>query len=120
MVITPRYNDREKKTVTLVALRTVNEFRNFLYEIVVHPEVSGHALRLKIQGLRAPQVSLPGTGPARWSAEYDDLQGAYTVTVSKLEREENAFDIRIASDKVIVEKSPKTKFVELITTEEDR
>jgi hypothetical protein len=119
LLITPKYDDREKKSVTFVALRTVNEFKNFLYEIVVHPEVSERTLRFNIQGLRAPQLTLPGTGPARWSHEFNDLHGAYTVIVSKIERDENIFNVRIAKDKVVVEKSPKTRFVDLVTSEEE-
>lgn len=119
VLITPFYKEREKETVTRVALRTVNEFTNFLYEIVVHPELSDRTIRLNIHGLRAPQVTLPGTGPAVYETEYKDLDGSYEVVVSKLDREENSFTVQISKDGVVVEKSPKIKFSEIVTNAEE-
>ena len=119
LLITPKYKEREKKTVILAALRTVNEFTNFLYEIIVQDSVVDHNLHLKIHGLRAPQVTLPGTGPAVFNKEYEDLSGKFNVIVSKLGREENVFVVNISKEKITIEKSPKEKFVEIVTSEED-
>jgi hypothetical protein len=119
LLITPKYKEREKKTVILAALRTVNEFTNFLYEIIVQDSVVDHTLHLKIHGLRAPKLTLPGMGPATFLKEYDDLNGTFNVIITKLDREENAFVVDISKEKVILEKSPKEKFVEIVTSEED-
>ncbi|MBI4549017.1 MAG: hypothetical protein HY707_13625 [Ignavibacteriae bacterium] len=119
LLITPKYNERTKETVTLVALRTVNEFSNFRYELVVEPEFANNTLRLNIHGLRAPQLTLPESGPALFQTEYSDLIGAYTIIVSKLDQEENAFSIKISNEKVTVEKSPNKKFVEIVTKVEE-
>ena len=119
LLITPLYKEREKETVILVALRTVNEFINFLYEIIVEDNVTNHDFRLNIHGLRAPQVSLPGIGPARFSKEYVNLSGKYNVIVTKLGREENVFVVEISNEKVALEQSPKKKFVEIVTNKED-
>ena len=119
LLIIPVLKDRERKTVTLVALRTVNEFTNFRYEIVVEPELSNHTLRLTIQGLRAPQVTIPGGGPAVFRTEYSDLNGSYTIVVSKLNRAESTFLVKISKGMVIVEKGPKKSFVEIVTNEEE-
>jgi hypothetical protein len=119
LLITPKYKEREKKTVTLVALRTVNEFTNFLYEIIVQDSMNDNTMHLKIQGLRAPQVSLPGMGPAKFKKEYDGLSGTFTVIVTKLDREENVFVVDISTQNVALIKGPKTKFVEVVTEEND-
>ena len=119
LLITPKQTEREKQTVILVALRTVNEFNNFLYEIVVEPELSDRTLRLNIHGLRAPQVTIPGTGPAKFMTEYTNLNGMYSVVVSKPNGGENSYDVSIAKEKVSVERSPRNKFVDLVTNEEE-
>lgn len=119
VLITPRYKEREKTVVTRVALRTVNEFSNFRYEIVVAPELQDRSLRLNIHGLRAPQVSLPGSGPAVYETEYPDLHGEYDIVVSKLDREENTFGVTITDQHVTLERSPRKKFVEVVTEESE-
>ncbi len=119
LLITRHYKERELKTVTLVAIRTVIEFTNFLYEIIVEPILEAHSLHLKIHGLRAPQVSIPGTGPAKSATEFDDLKGHYIVTVTKPGGEENSFEVFISRENVKVEKSPRKKFVDLVTTIEE-
>jgi hypothetical protein len=119
LLITPKYKERENKTVILVALRTVSEFTNFLYEIIVEDSVNDNNLLLSIHGLRAPQVSLPGTGPAVFKKEFTGFNGTYTVVVTKLNREENLFTVNISNKKVTIENSPNEKFVELVTSEEE-
>lgn len=119
LLITPGRDARDTSAVTLIALRTVNEFTNFRYEIVVEPERSGRTIRLSIHGLRAPQVTIPGTGPAVFRTEYEGLRGTYSVVVSKLDREENAFSVQISVDKVTVKDSPTVRFVDIVTREED-
>jgi hypothetical protein len=95
LLLTHRYNERRKKTVMVAALRTTNEFSNFRYQIVVEEHRTNNELRLKIQGLRAPQVSLPGSGPATFEKEYDDFAGQLTLIVTKLGGEENIFEVGI-------------------------
>jgi hypothetical protein len=119
LLIVPKYKETEKKSVTHVALRTVNEFTSFRYEIVVAAELAGRTLRLTIHGLSAPQLTLPSTGPALFQTEFDGLRGKYSVVVSKLDREENSFSVQISPEQVIVEQSPATKFVEIVTREEE-
>ena len=75
VLIMREMNEREKRMVTRVALRTTIEFRNFHYEIIVEPILDGRTLHLKIHGLRAPQVTIPGTGPAKYSTTFGDLDG---------------------------------------------
>ena len=119
MLITREYDDREKKLVTLVAVRTVNEFTNFHYEIIVQPTVDEHTLRFDIRGLRAPQVSIPGMGPAIWSSRFGNLNGRFDVVISKLDREENSYGVRITEREVIVESGPEKRFIDLVTRKEE-
>ena len=119
LLIVPKYKEREEKTVTLFALRTVTEFTSFRYDIVVETELAGRTLRLSIHGLRAPQVSIPGTGPAVFEAEFEKLRGTYAVVVSKLDREENNFSVQISGEKVTVKESPGDTFIELVTNREE-
>ena len=119
LLITPKQGEREKETVILVALRTVNEFKNFLYEIVVEPRLADRTVRLDIHGLRAPQVTIPGTGPAKFMTEFKDLHGIYSVAVSKPNGEENLYKVNISNTEVIIEESPNKKFVDLVTNEEE-
>ncbi len=117
VLVMPRYKEREKETVTVIALRTVHEFTNFRYEIVVDPKLVERTIRLNIHGLRAPQVTLPGSGPAIFETEYSNLHGTYQIVVSKLDREENVFCVNISDKTIVVEQAPEEKFVEMVTSE---
>ena len=71
------------------------------------------------RGLRAPQVSLPSSGPAVFETELKKLRGAYDVIVAKPNRETNEFSINVSDKFVTVNKGPVNKFVEIVTIEED-
>src|SRR5262249_49136945 len=111
VLMTQKYDTHEKRDATFVGVRTVNEFQNFLYEIVVATEVSGRTVKIDIRGLRAPAVTIPGTGPARYSVSIPELQGVYTVVISKLDKEENEYEINASAGRVTVTRSPEDKFV---------
>ncbi len=115
LLIDQKRKEREQTTVTRAALRTVNEFTNFRYEIVVEPVLEGKTIRLSIHGLRAPQVTIPGTGPAVFETEFEGLRGTYTVVVSKLDREENQFTISISAESVTLKSPAGGGFVDLVT-----
>lgn len=115
ILIAPVHHERQHERLTLIAMRTVNEFSTFRYDIVVEPELKDHTLTLNIRGLRAPQVSLPGSGPAVFRTEIENLSGRYEIVVCKLDRQVNAFTVLISEDSITVEKSPKDKFVEIVT-----
>lgn len=112
-------DDREKEIVTMVAIRTTIEFKNFLYEIIVEPIVSDRTLHLKIHGLRAPQVTIPGTGPAKFSTTFSKLSGNYNLIIAKPNGEENTFGVAISKDFVTVEPNLNKKFVDVVTKEEE-
>jgi hypothetical protein len=89
------YDEKVKAVVTEALLRTTTEFTSFTYEIVVEPRLSAHELRLNIQGLRAPQLSMPEVGPALYKTSFPGLRGTYQLVVSKLGRDENVFTVTI-------------------------
>lgn len=119
LLITPRFNERKKRIVTHVALRTVKEFTNFRYELVADAHVGNHTISIDIKGLRAPELTLPDVGSAIFETEFDDLNGVYDVAVRKLRKEVNLFRVSISPQKVAVIKKPDKQFIDLVTQRED-
>jgi len=119
LLMTPCYSERKRRPVTYLALRSVKQFRSFRYDIVVEHRLDGNTLYLDIRGLRPPELTLPGVGPAIFETEYDNLAGNYEVVITKLHKEVNRFHVRIAPEKVLVEKSPRARFIDLVTRMED-
>ena len=117
LLIIPKRNEIEKINVTLVALRTIVEFANFRYDIIVEPGFVNRTLRFTIRGIRAPQVSLPGLGPATFKKEFNDLRGLYNIIISKHGKIENVFSVNITEKEVKLKKTPTNKFVEIVTNE---
>jgi hypothetical protein len=119
LLVTPVYKEREKQTVTLFGLRTINEFTNFHYEIIVEPAIADKTIRLNIRGLRAPQVTIPGSGPAVFRQEFPDLHGTYALIVRKLDKQENAFTISITNERITVKESEEHRFIDVVTNPEE-
>ena len=117
LLVCHKYSAQFKAMVVRVALRTIDEFSNFLYDIVVEDTIKGNTLSLNIHGLRAPRQTLPAFGPATFSKEYRDLEHIEEIVVAKLDGVENTFQVKISRDSVAVKKSPKETFVQLITDE---
>jgi len=119
LLVTPSYNERRKEKVTLFALRTVTEFTNFRYRLVVEPTLRDRTLTLLIQGLSAPELTLPAMGPAEFRDERTGLRGKYEVVVSKHGKAFTAFTINITPAAVRVENVPDDRFVDIVTRIED-
>jgi len=119
LLIAPKFNERKNKTVTRVAIRTVKEFTNFAYELIVDTRMEDRRLILGIRGLRAPQLTFPAVGPATFESEFDDLLGNYEVAVSKLGKEVNVFRVDIRPENVTLEKKPAAGFVDVVTRPEE-
>ncbi len=119
LLMTPRYSERKRRTVTYVALRKVKEFKSFRYDIVVEHRLDGNTLYLDIRGLRPPELTLPGVGPAIFETEYDNLAGNYEVIITKLHKEVNRFHVRVSAENILAERSPRVRFIELVTRMED-
>lgn len=119
LLITPRYDERTQRAVVHVAIRTVKEFSNFRYEVVVTHRRDDYTLHLDIEGLRAPELTFPGSGPATFEQVYEELFGTFDIEVKKLGKEVNRFRVHITPESVTVEEKPKEKFIEIVTSIED-
>jgi hypothetical protein len=96
-------------------LETVKEFSNFSYAIAVEEQMTEDAIIWKVHGLRAPEISLPAVGPATYEKQYENLRGVYSFTVMKLDGVENTFTLDIVDEKVSVIKTPRHRFLEILT-----
>ena len=119
LLVTPYVNQRTGEKVTLVALRTVTEFVNFRYDLIVQPSLEGRTLKLLIQGLGAPQMTLPEMGPAQFRLERKDLSGAYEIVVSKHNRQFDSYRVNVTPAEVTVVSVPGERFSEIVTRLED-
>jgi len=119
LLVAHKYSGQFKSMVVQVALRTIEEFSNFLYEIVVEDAVKGNTLSLHIHGLRPPRQTLPAFGPAAFRKEYRNLENIEEIVVAKLDGVINSFQVKISKDSVVVKKSPKEHFVQLVTDEKE-
>lgn len=113
------YDEKAKAVVTQAVLRTTTEFTSFRYEIVVEPRLSAREVRLTIQGLRAPQLSMPEVGPALYRTSFPGLRGTYQLVVSKLGKDENVFTVAIDDHAVRVTESPEKRFLDVVTNTAD-
>ncbi|HLF20544.1 MAG TPA: hypothetical protein VI704_07125 [Bacteroidota bacterium] len=100
---------KEKKLVFLV--RTIQEFVNFNYEILLNDKVEDHTIHIKIGGLNTPSSLMPGTGPARGKKEYAMLKGTYLLVVSRLDGARNDFRLEITPHSVRILDIPKNPLV---------
>jgi len=119
LLVTPHVNRRTGAKVTLIALRTVTEFTNFRYELVVQPTLDGRTLTLLIQGLRAPELTLPAMGPAEFRHERTDFDGKYEIVVSKHNKIFDTYTVRVSASEVKVDSIPENRFSEIVTRIED-
>ncbi|MBI5021952.1 MAG: hypothetical protein HZB59_11005 [Ignavibacteriales bacterium] len=115
LLIMPLFKEREQKHVTLFAMRTINEFNNFRYEISIDTILKEDIIRFTINGLKAPQMNLPGTGPAVKEIEFENLKGEYQIIISKHGKDENKFFVDISDKQVMLVKTPRKKFSEIVT-----
>lgn len=119
LLVTPHVNERTGEKVTLVALRTVTEFVNFRYDLIVQPTFEGRTLKLLIQGLGAPELTLPAMGPAQFRLERKDLSGEYEVVLSKHNKQFDSYRVNVSPAAVTVEHKPEERFSEIVTRIED-
>jgi hypothetical protein len=119
LLVTPHVNERTGEKVTLVALRTVTEFVNFRYDLIVRPTLDGRTLKLLIQGLGAPEMTLPAMGPAQFRLEWKDLSGRYDIVLSKHNKQFDSYRVNVSPAGVTVEQRPEERFSEIVTRIED-
>ncbi len=107
--------DTKKEGVSFV-VQTTKVFVSFQYDVPLEHDLKGRTIRLKIKGLHAPELLMPGGGPAIGSVHIPGLTGHYQLVVVKQDRTESSFDIEVARERVTVLRSPEQSFL-LISTE---
>ena len=119
LLIQNLYDESKKQKITSFNLRTISEFSNFSYEIVVDAELQERTIYFNIKGIRAPKLSIPSSGPAFFNIKYPNLNGRYKLIVSKPQKSSNEFLINIAKKKIIIEKLPEEKFIDITSSEDE-
>jgi hypothetical protein len=113
--IRPHFNERQQRYTTMFILETTLAFAAFRYDLTVEERRENHSIHFRILGLRAPQLSLPSAGHARYVTEHEGLRGTYTVAVEGLDGTVSSWSIRIVSRRIEVLKSPRNSNVILVT-----
>lgn len=109
--------DEETRTEGVeFVIRTVKEFVSFSYEILLSDQRSDKTIELKISGIHAPIMIMPGMGPAIARRFYPKLSGRFRVVVQKLNKEINEFDVAFKANSVEILRTPDKTFV-LCSTE---
>lgn len=114
LLIARRFDDRRHVGTTLIRLATTRSFASFLYELSVDATVAGNSLGFRVLGLKAPNLSLPASGHAEYTREFDGLLGTYEVTVLGLDGKSTTFSVRISETTVHILQKPARSFVDLI------
>jgi hypothetical protein len=115
LLLTPMLAERTQTIVTLLVLETTKAFATYRYELSVEERFEGKSLHLAILGFRTPQLSLPGSGPARFERQYPHWRGTYTISLTGIDGRTNDFSVRVGPKRIEVLKAPREPFVQFIT-----
>ena len=116
LTIAPHFNTQRQTRTVLITIETTRRFASFRYDLSIREEENDRYLRFSIIGLKAPQLSLPASGSARFVREYDNLKGKYTITVVSLDGTESTFIVNFTTRHITVLKSPKQSIIELVVS----
>jgi hypothetical protein len=61
--------------------------------------------------LHVPELLMPQTGPALGRRDYQNLNGQYTLHVTKQDRTLDIFQIEISSSSVEIKQKPRNPFI---------
>ncbi|MEX0602914.1 MAG: hypothetical protein WD295_06210 [Bacteroidota bacterium] len=104
-------DDQSGQRSVRFVVRTVQEFVSFNYQVLLDVRVDNGEVLLKITGIHAPVMVMPGIGPARGFADLTGLKGSYGLTINKLKKEVNRFQIEVTDGAVRILKSPSKPFI---------
>ena len=107
----PHLDEHTQQQGIVLAVETVEIFTNFRYDIILEDKRNGNEIDLKIIGLHAPTMLMPGKGPALGKREYFDLNGIYTVRINKMDKDLSEFSIQISPDRIFIKKHPNNSFI---------
>lgn len=99
------------KRSTAFLVQTTKVFVSFRYEILLQAALEDRTVRIKIQGLHAPELLMPGSGPARGWKLFENLVGHYQIVVVKQDKSVNTFDIDVTGGGITLLKSPEHPFI---------
>ena len=102
LLVTPGWNERVQEPTTIVVLETIRTFASFRYALSVEEERGRRSLLYRVTGLDTPDLSLPGSGEAQYTREYEDLIGTFEITVQGLDGERTSCTLRISPERVRV------------------
>lgn len=104
-------DERTGERAVVFLVQTTKVFVSFQYEILLQAALEERTVRIKIQGLHAPELLMPGGGPARGWKTFEGLIGHHHVLVTKQDKSVNEFDIDVTKDGVTILKSPEHPFI---------
>ena len=119
LLVMPEYDESQEKETVFVGIRTVKEFSNFQYELIVTDTLEKDTLILNIQGLRAPKTNVPTIGFARFTKVYEQPATIKHIIVHKMEKRENAFVVRFAKQRIQVKSRTGDPFIDIVSRRED-
>lgn len=109
--IYPHLDERTNENSVVLAIETLEIFTSFRYEILLEDKREGNTIELKIVGLHAPAMLMPGKGPARGSRSYRGLKGRYAIRINKMDKEINEFQVEFTSKKIKILDNPNKSFI---------
>jgi hypothetical protein len=112
--VSPIYSERERKHGTRFVLETSQSFASFIYDLSVEEHREGRNIRLRVVGLKPPQLSIPSSGPARFVRDYDDLAGTCHVTIETTDGRTSTFVLHISSRRIEAKQPHDKQFTELV------
>ena len=107
-------NERTGAPMTVVILETGRAFAAFQYRLTVEETQSGKNLHYKVLGLAAPRLDLPTSGPARFTRNYENLKGTYTLTVEGIDGSTAACSFKVTTKAVTLVETPKQTFMKIL------
>jgi len=96
-------------------VQTTKVFVSFRYDILLEVSVEKRAITVAIKGLHAPELLMPGSGPAYGLARMKGASGHYELNVIKQDKTVHTFDIDIGEKDVTILRNLPASFVVLST-----
>jgi len=115
LLVAPHIHETRQVPTTLVVLETAQTFASFTYDLSVEEQVEEGVLRYRVLGLKAPRMSLPRPGPARFEREYENLRGTVTIHVEGLDGTVTSCAVAVAPGRIRVVNPPTSPRLTLTT-----